>query len=596
MTDPSAEYLRRLDASVEIAARKEQMHLNIGYFKLAVIVAGLLLAWLSLKNDLFSPYWLALPVATYASLVILHERIIRARTAAELRAEFYRKGVMRLEGRWAGTGDAGERYRDPKHVYADDLDLFGRGGVFELLSTARTPMGADWLARWLRAASPIPAIRERHELITELRERLDLREEVAIAGEQLRARLNPEKLVAWAESQPLLPARALRAIAAALALCAVAMFMLLLAARIGWPLLIVLAFELFLLRLYHHRALLVITGANCNAEGMNLFSKILERFEREPFVSVRLCEIAAKLKREPGPASRFIRKLERIVYWIDARESHIARLLRVPLLYDLQVALAAEAWRRQWGARMRACVDAVGEMEALLSFAAYSFEHPNDPFPNFAEANQSQPVFDGAELGHPLIPAAQCVRNSVRLDATTRVLLVSGSNMSGKSTFLRTVGINAVLAMAGAPIRGKSLRLTPVVLGTSIRTTDSLQENRSSFYTEILRIRQVFELTNGNASLLFLFDELLEGTNSKDRRIGAEGLLRVLVSHGAVGAVTTHDLALTAIAQSLDNAVRNMHFQDYVESGKMRFDYKLRDGVVSRSNALELMRLIGLNV
>ncbi len=205
-------------------------------------------------------------------------------------------------------------------------------------------------------------------------------------------------------------------------------------------------------------------------------------------------------------------------------------------------------------------------------------------------------VFLGEELGHPLIPAKECVRNTVRLDAQTRMLLVSGSNMSGKSTFLRVAGINAVLALAGAPIRGKSLHMTPVRLGTSIRRVDSLQEHRSSFYTEILRIRDVFELTEGAANVLFLFDELLEGTNSNDRRIGAEGLLRALLERGAMGIVTTHDLALTDIAQVWPNAVRNVHFQDYVEDGKMRFDHKLRDGVVAKSNALELMRLIGLKV
>jgi len=201
------------------------------------------------------------------------------------------------------------------------------------------------------------------------------------------------------------------------------------------------------------------------------------------------------------------------------------------------------------------------------------------------------------QLGHPLIPAARCVRNSVRLDDDTRVLLVSGSNMSGKSTLLRAVGINAVLAMAGAPVRAKSLRLTPLAIGTRIRSTDSLQEGRSGFYTEILHIREVFHLAESTKlPLLFLFDELLEGTNSKDRRIGAEGLLRALLGRGAIGIVTTHDLALTEIGQSLGQRLRNMHFQDYVENGKMRFDYTLRDGVVAKSNALELMRLIGLQV
>jgi DNA mismatch repair ATPase MutS len=168
--------------------------------------------------------------------------------------------------------------------------------------------------------------------------------------------------------------------------------------------------------------------------------------------------------------------------------------------------------------------------------------------------------------------------------------------MSGKSTLLRTVGVNAVLALAGAPIRGESLRFTPSALGTRIRSTDSLQEGRSNFYTEILQIRRVFELLNRPVPLLFLFDELLEGTNSKDRYMGAEGLLRALMDRGATGIVSTHDLALTAVGESLGTAIRNVHFQDYVENGQMRFDYKLRDGVVARSNAIELMRLIGLRV
>jgi DNA mismatch repair ATPase MutS len=235
-------------------------------------------------------------------------------------------------------------------------------------------------------------------------------------------------------------------------------------------------------------------------------------------------------------------------------------------------------------------------MEALLSLATYSFEHPQDPFPEFGAGEDPHPIFQGEDLGHPLIPAAKCVRNSVRLDEHTRLLLISGSNMSGKSTFLRTVGINAVLARAGAPIRGESLRLSPLLLGTRIRSTDSLQDGRSNFYTEILRIRQVFELMNQEHPVLFLFDELLEGTNSKDRRIGAEGLLHALLARRTLGIVTTHDLALTEIADSLSGTVCNAHFQDFVEEGQMHFDYKLREGVVARSNALELMRLIGLKV
>jgi DNA mismatch repair ATPase MutS len=346
--------------------------------------------------------------------------------------------------------------------------------------------------------------------------------------------------------------------------------------------------------MFAKRAEALLDGVASNAEGLALFANILALLEKESFASPQLQKLCAPLKEHAKPASQAIRSLARIVYWIDARHSLLAHLVDLPFLYALQVAFATEAWRRRWGSRIRAWVDVAAEMEALLSIATYSFEHPADPFPVFVE--DSSATFIGEALGHPLVPDAKCVRNSVRLDSETRVMLVSGSNMSGKSTLLRTIGVNAVLAMSGAPIRGESLRLSPLNIGTCIRRTDSLQQGRSGFYTEILQIRRVFQLTEDPTALLFLFDELLEGTNSKDRRIGAEGLLRGLLNRRAVGVVTTHDLALTEIADSSNGQIRNMHFEDQVQDGKMHFDYKLREGVIAKSNALELMRLMGFEI
>jgi DNA mismatch repair ATPase MutS len=322
----------------------------------------------------------------------------------------------------------------------------------------------------------------------------------------------------------------------------------------------------------------------------------LERIEREPFASPHLQEFASELKRGPQPASAALRKFAHIVNWIDAADNLFVKVIDRPLLYVVQTGLAADALRKSYGRRMRAWINIAGEIEALLSLATYSFEHPADPFPEFAEEDDAQAVFAAEELGHPLIAAAKCVRNSVRLDSNTRVLLVSGSNMSGKSTLLRTVGINTVLSLAGAPVRGKSLRLSSLSLGTRLRSSDSLQEGRSNFYTEVLRIKQVVDLVNSGSPTFFLFDELLDGTNSHDRRIGAERVLRAFLERGAIGMVSTHDLALTEMATSLGGIVHNVHLQDYVENGQMRFDYKLRDGVVAKSNALELMRLAGLKV
>jgi len=594
--DPRAEYSRRIGIHQQIISTKESAHRKIGNAKFATVIAAIVVAFPALARHSLSAYWLFAAVAIYATLAALHERVLRSKASAESAAAFYGKGIARMEGNWAGKGEPGDRFRDPKHDYADDLDLFGRGCLFELLSTARLPMGENFLAQWLRFPSPTAAVIERQAMVAELRENLNLRESLAVMGSELRVRLNPESLVAWAEAKAVLPGGPLRGVCVTMALLAVVSLILFILTPIHWPLLLILILETLIYWLCQKRAKGAIAEVSSNAEGLILFSRILNRLEREQFESRRLQEFVAELRGRGKTASHGVRKLASIVFWIDGSDSMLGRFLDLPLLYTIQTALAAEAWKRRWGAKIATWVNIVGEMEALLSLATYSFEHPEDPFPVFVTSADSQPLFEGEELGHPLIPAAKCVRNSVRLDEHARLLLISGSNMSGKSTLLRTVGINGVLANAGAPIRGKLLRLSPFRLGTRIRSTDSLQEGRSNFYTEILRIRQVFELVNEEQPLLFLFDELLEGTNSKDRRIGAEGLLRALLARHAIGIVTTHDLALTEMTESLGAGVHNAHFQDFVEDGQMRFDYKLREGVVARSNALELMRLIGLSV
>lgn len=595
MPDPRDEYSRRLEDFLAIVAHKEHLHIRLGNLKLVTIAGAIFVAWLSLSRNMFSSYWLLAPVALYVALAVAHEYVIRARTRAEGAAALYRRGLARIEDRWVGTGETGDEFREAEHVYAEDLDLFGRGSLFELLSTARTPMGQQRLARWLASPSPVMTIIERHKLVAELREKLDLREHLGLTGESLRARLNPQSLIGWAEEPAKLKMPMVRIVAAALAFAAMVTAVLGFN-RMMWPFVFVLILELAMVRALKQRVEAVVGGLACNAEGLTLFANILQRLETESFGAARFNEFAAQLKRDNCQASDAVGRLARIVQWIDSRQGLIAKLLDVPLLYSVQVAFFAEAWRARWGSGLRTWVDITAEMEALISLGTYSYEHPADPFPEFTDVKDAGACFYGEELGHPLIAASRCVRNSIELGSSTRIVLISGSNMSGKSTMLRAVGVNAVLAMAGAPVRAKSLRLTPLNVGTRIRSGDSLQEGRSAFFTEILHIRKVFDLASGDNPVLFLFDELMEGTNSKDRRIGAEGLLRALLARGAIGLVTTHDLALTEITAALGTVVRNAHFQDYVEDGKMRFDYKLRDGVVEKSNALELMRLIGLQV
>jgi DNA mismatch repair ATPase MutS len=282
---------------------------------------------------------------------------------------------------------------------------------------------------------------------------------------------------------------------------------------------------------------------------------------------------------------------------------HIALAFCAGALLQLvrpHLALAVDGWRRQHGARVRTWIETVAQFEAFSSLSSYRYERPEDPFPELSatddEALRPRALFDAVQLGHPLLPRAGMVRNDVRLIGDTRLLVISGSNMSGKSTLLRTVGINTVLALAGAPVRATSLRLSPLAIGATLRIQDSLQEGRSRFYAEIERIRTLMNIADGPVPLLFLLDEILHGTNSHDRLIGASAVLRSFLDRGAIGLITTHDLALTAVADELSPRAVNVHFQDWFDGTEIRFDYSMKPGPVTRSNALALMRAVGLDV
>jgi DNA mismatch repair ATPase MutS len=262
--------------------------------------------------------------------------------------------------------------------------------------------------------------------------------------------------------------------------------------------------------------------------------------------------------------------------------------------WPLHLASAIESWRREFGPTVIAWLSAVAEYEAMISLAAYAYEHPDDRFPSFIEAGPAR--FEATRLGHPLVPAARMVANDVFLTPEVRLLIVSGSNMSGKSTLLRTVGVNVVLAMAGAPVRAATLAMTPLAVGATLHVHDSLQAGRSRFFAEISRIRRIADLVDHAPAPMFLLDELFQGTNSHDRRIGAEALLRSLIDRGAVGLTTTHDLALTAIADQSGGRAVNVHFEDQFVDGELVFDYRMRPGPVTHSNALALMKAVGLPV
>lgn len=600
---PSEEYGQRRKARQSRVARYDKIHIRLGNVRLLLAVVAAIVAWGWLRAHSLSGWWMAVPVTAFVGVASYHSRILRARELAERAAGFYEKGLARVEDRWSGFEETGERFDDPHHVYAADLDLFGKSSLFQLLSTARTRMGEDRLAQWLLSPSTIPPstissstldqIRDRHKAVDELRDQLDLREDLAVLGEDVGVGVHPEALLKWAESPNQMKLLWIRWLAPLLAALAISGAVAWARWGIATPLVLIVVIEAVLTYRLKKPLEEVLHGAEHAFRDLDLFSGVLARVEAHTFRAPLLQALQRELLSSGVAGSQAIARLRTLVDLINSRHNIAVRIIDAPLMYSVQLAFAAERWRQAHGRSLRLWVDAIGQMEALLSLATYSFEHPSDPLPEFVDGAAS---FDGEELGHPLVPAATCVRNNVSICGETRVLLVSGSNMSGKSTLLRAVGLNVVLAMAGAPVRARRLRLTPLQVGASIRVNDSLQEGSSRFYAEITRLRQIVDLAGGDPALLFLLDELLQGTNSKDRRIGAEGIVRALVNRGAIGLVSTHDLALTDIDGPVAGHLRNVHFQDELSNGRITFDYKLREGVVTKSNGLELMRSIGLEV
>ncbi len=593
-TSPVFEYTRLLRERRAEAELYHRRHISLGNARLGTALAAAVMGWMVLGQHWFSGWWMLAPLAVFIVLAAIHERVLRARDRGERAARFYEKGLGRLEDRWAGKGEQGERFADDTHPYCNDLDLFGRGSLFELISTARTRAGEETLASWLLQPASLDEIRARQEAINELRNRLDLREDLALLGDEVRSGIDAQALPRWGAAPPIFHVPWARTLAASLAIVTLASF-------IGWVVFDLTA-RMFALAvgldaifglIFRKWVLRVVREVEEPAHDLALLSQVLQRLEHERFVCPRLVGLRKALDTRGWPPSRRIGNLNRLMELLDSRDHLVVRLIGPPLLWTTQLALGVEAWRKANGPAVARWIAAVGEIGALSSLAGYAYEHPADPFPEFADGNA---CFDAEAIGHPLIPETRLVRNDLSLGTDHMVLMVSGSNMSGKSTLLRTAGVNVVLAMAGAPVRARRLRMSPLAVGASIRVLDSLQHGNSRFYSQIVRIKQILDIAAGPLPLLFLLDELLHGTNSHDRKIGAEALVRSLMERGAVGLVTTHDLALAQIAEALAPRGANVHFQDDVQDGKMTFDYRLRPGVVEKSNALELMRSVGLEI
>jgi len=591
---PAAYYARALTSAAGEAARWLTLERRLSTGRLVVFVAGAAAAWLAFGTRAWPTITFWPFVLGFIVLIVVHDRVIAARRRAERVVAHFEGGLARIEERWAGQGQPGDRFRDPAHPYADDLDLFGEGSLFELLCTAQTAAGQDRLAAWLSVPPEADSARARQACVKELAPRPELRRDLALLGQDVGDAVSTDILSEWAERPASLGAAWLPWVAAAFSAASVGALALWIFTPAGAiPFVAAALVQTGFAAGLRAKVKPVLNAAESPTRHLSILTGLLARFESEPMTAPHLQTLKTRLETSGRPPSDEIARLRRLVDLMEARNNQLFAPIGALLLWGSQIAFALERWRARCGGALATWIDAAAELEALCSLAGYAYEHADDAWPEIVE---SPAVFEGEGLGHPLLPRAECVRNDLALQDAPRVLMMSGSNMSGKSTMLRTVGCNLVLALAGAPVRAARLRASPLQLAASIRISDSLQTGTSHFYAEIKRLRQVVELTNGERPVLFLLDEVLHGTNSHDRTIGAGAVVKGLIEKHALGLVTTHDLALARLTEELAPALENVHFQDEIVEGEMRFDYRLRPGIVTRSNALELMRSVGLEV
>ena len=572
-----------------------------GRLRLAVFATAVVGAWLLIFSGRSTAGWLFLAsaVLTFAILVARHRVARRRLRRAELMAEFNREGIARVERRWSDLPAAPVLSAPNDHDYADDLDLYGNASLLHLAGVCATGAGWRTLQAWLLAPSDAETIARRQEAVRELASAFDFRDRLAAEARLMEGDATEEVdgFLAWAESATWLRGhrwlRAMSFVLAAVNVTAIVLHSLGMVPvpAVAWPLLI----STIVFVQWRKRINRIFDEADDGESGVRRYGPVLGHLAGTPGESDYAARLRERLGAGTRSAQREVTTLRRLLDLADVRRSPLFHLpLAVVLQWDVHVLAALERWKTRSGGHVRDWLDAAGEGEALAALAALAADHPDWVMPTIDPAAGA---LQARALGHPLLAPEVCVRNDVEVGPAGSFLLVTGSNMSGKSTLLKALGLNVALAQAGGPVCAESLRMPPLRVVTSIHITDSLAAGVSYFMAGLQRLKRVVDATAQPAiaapSTLYLLDEVLQGTNSAERRIAARTVLRKLLATRAIGAATTHDLTLADADDLVARAVP-VHFTETVGEGELAFDYQLRDGIATSTNALRLLELVGL--
>lgn len=599
MTDRAADHDRRREAFLAEARGLEQRANRISLARLGAFLAAVVLLAAGASQG-STPLMAASGAsgALFFALVLLHARVLQRAEGAQVRAAVHERHLGRMSGEWTDLPCEVTGPRPYEHPYAADIDLFGPGSLLQRIDVTHTAPGERHLVDWLGAPADAETIGARQLAVRELAPKVELRQELeATAAEaEGKDKLDPSPFVEFTQRRPLSDRLGpLVPVLYALPVGTLALWGLAFANVVpfaaAWGALAVQTLVVVLSSGETSNALDLVAARRGYAEA---FQRALVQVERAELEAPLLRDLRERLSLDGQPPSRYFARLDRWAGFAELRHQFplniVANLL---LLWDLHVLFRLEDWARDVGAGLDDAFEAFGAIEALASLATLLHL---DPAATLPEVAPSTAPFEAEAIHHPLLPAEARVPNDVQLQGPGTALLVTGSNMAGKSTLLRAVGLNLALALAGGPVTARRMRAPLVRLRASMRADDSLQRGASYFQAELAKLRLVVDEAESEPPLFFLLDELLRGTNARARHLGARSVLLHLLDRGATGLVATHDVALAALEEERPGQVANVHFTDVMRDGEMIFDYRLRSGVVKTSNALELLRRAGIEV
>lgn len=593
--NPENHYTERLSLTAGQLQQVKKQIFRISMLRLALFIAGIAGLYFFFNQTTLLIICICLTFLPLFILVKIHNRFFIRKEWLETQARIIQEELQALSGDYSSFED-GKEYVNPEHPYSFDLDIFGRRSLFQSINRTCTFFGKVRLAEWLQNHLHEKAsIEKRQEMVREISEQTLFREQFRVAGLVHHGQSSDaEKIQAWSQS----PAQYLHAgwVKAFIWGVPVINSLLLITSLAGWTSFswLGLSFGIFLVLSFGiiKRATYIQETYGKQLKSLNGYARLIALAKAEDWKSAGMQELMERFNLNGQSPIQALQQLSKELDRLDLRNNQFLYvLLEGSIFFQLQEIVRIERWKARYGQHISKWLETVGELDALCSLGTFAYNHPQYTYP---ELTEKPFCFLATQMGHPLMPASQCVKNDATIPSRPFFLIITGANMAGKSTYLRTIGVNYLLACIGAPVCCERLKLHPNQLITSLRTSDSLSDNESYFFAELKRLKRIIDLLNQGKQLFIILDEILKGTNSMDKQKGSFDLIRQFMQLKANGIIATHDLLLGSLIKQFPEEIRNYCFEADIKENELTFSYKLREGVAQNMNACFLMKKMGI--